>query len=109
MIARPTQTLSVRLASTLAAATISAGLSSSTWIMGLGKTFPVIGERLKMQLRGDAFNVFNHPNFITANICTDITNVSCLFGTIAGPTLGTSINNDGPGARVLQVSLRIEF
>jgi hypothetical protein len=77
--------------------------------LGLGKTFPVVGERLKMQLRGDAFNVLNHPNFDPSKICTDITNVSCLFGTIAGPTLGTSINNDGPGARVLQVSLRIEF
>jgi hypothetical protein len=77
--------------------------------MGLGKTFAIIGDRLRAQFRGDAFNVFNHPNFNTANICTDITNVSCLFGTIGGPSLGTSINNDGPGSRVLQVSLRIEF
>jgi len=77
--------------------------------MGLGKTFPIVGERLRAQFRGDAFNVFNHPNFDTTKICTDITNVSCLFGTIGGPSLGTSINNGGPGSRVLQVSLRIEF
>jgi hypothetical protein len=77
--------------------------------MSLGKTFPIIGDRIRAHLQGDAFNVFNHPNFNTANICTDITNVSCLFGTISGPSLGTSLNNDGPGARVLAVSLRIEF
>jgi hypothetical protein len=78
--------------------------------MGLGKTFPIIGDRLRAQFRGDAFNVFNHPNFATP--CTDITNVSCLFGTIPN-TVGTGINNTTPpfdnSARVLQVSLRIEF
>jgi hypothetical protein len=74
--------------------------------MGLGKTFPIIGDRVRAQLRGDAFNVFNHPNFSTP--CTDITNVSCLFGTISS-TQGTGINNAASAARVMQVSLRIEF
>jgi hypothetical protein len=74
--------------------------------MGLGKTFPIIGDRVRAQLRGDAFNVFNHPNFSTP--CTDITNVSCLFGTVSS-TVGTGIRNAADAARVLQVSLRIEF
>jgi Carboxypeptidase regulatory-like domain len=74
--------------------------------MGLGKTFPIIGDRLRAQFRGDAFNVFNHPNF--SNPCDDITNVSCLFGTVSS-TVGTGINNGASAARVLQVSLRIEF
>jgi|HubBroStandDraft_6_1064221.scaffolds.fasta_scaffold01572_8 Carboxypeptidase regulatory-like domain len=74
--------------------------------MGLGKTFPIIGDRVRAQLRGDAFNVFNHPNFTTP--CTDITNVTCLFGTVSS-TQGTGINNAASAARVLQVSLRIEF
>ena len=74
--------------------------------MGLGKTFPIIGDRVRAQLRGDAFNVFNHPNFSTP--CGDITNVSCLFGTVSS-TVGTGINNLASAARVLQVSLRIEF
>jgi hypothetical protein len=32
------------------------------WDMNLQKTI-AIGERYRVQLRGDAFNVFNHPNF----------------------------------------------
>jgi hypothetical protein len=74
--------------------------------MGLGKTFPLVGDRVRLKFRGDAFNVFNHPNF--AEPCTDITNASCLFGTVGG-TVGTGINNAFDAQRVLQVSLRVEF
>jgi hypothetical protein len=64
------------------------------------------------KLRGDAFNVMNHPVFnnpTTAN--SDITQSSAPFGVI---TTDGITNTSGPnfgegGARVLQVSLRIEF
>ena len=74
--------------------------------MGLGKAFPLGTERVALKFRADAFNVFNHPNFDTP--CNDITNVSCNFGTISS-TVGTSIRNGGPSARVLQLALRLEF
>ncbi|HLV86051.1 MAG TPA: carboxypeptidase-like regulatory domain-containing protein [Candidatus Sulfotelmatobacter sp.] len=74
--------------------------------MGLAKAFPLGTERVALKFRADAFNAFNHPNFGAP--CTDITNVGCLFGTISG-TVGTSINNDGPASRVLQLALRLEF
>ncbi|HET9306061.1 MAG TPA: carboxypeptidase-like regulatory domain-containing protein [Candidatus Sulfotelmatobacter sp.] len=74
--------------------------------MGLGKAFPLSSERFAVKFRADAFNVFNHPNFEAP--CMDITNVSCNFGVISS-TVGTSIRNAGPAARVLQLALRLEF
>jgi Carboxypeptidase regulatory-like domain len=73
--------------------------------MGLAKAFP-IWETVSLKFRADAFNAFNHPNFNTP--CNDITNASCLFGTISS-TQGTTIRNSGPAARVLQLALRLEF
>ena len=75
------------------------GPRSTTLDAGLSKTFP-IHDTVVAKLRGDAFNVLNHPVFNvpgTGNI--DITQSSSPFGVI---------NSDG-GARVLQVAARIEF
>jgi Carboxypeptidase regulatory-like domain len=74
--------------------------------LGLAKAFPVYSDRVALKFRADAFNAFNHPNF--ALPCTDITNASCTFGKIPN-TIGTTINNDGPADRVLQLALRLEF
>jgi hypothetical protein len=79
--------------------------------LGIGKSIPITAEQVKLQLRADAFNALNHPNFATP--CQDITNVSCLFGTISS-TVGTGINSTTAvghpnSARVLQISARIEF
>ena len=73
---------------------------------GVAKAFPLGTERFALKFRADAFNVFNHPNFDKP--CNDVTNVSCLFGTISS-TVGTAINNSGQSARVLQLALRLEF
>ena len=66
--------------------------------MGLGKTFPIYRDRVNLKFRTDAFNVLNHPDFGTPS--TDITQASGVFGVITGTT---------NSARVLQVSLRLEF
>jgi len=63
---------------------------------GLSKEFAVI-ENIRVKFRGDAFNVMNHPTF--GGITNDITQSSNPFGVFT---------SDG-GARVLQVSLRVEF
>jgi hypothetical protein len=82
------------------------GPRSATLDAGLSKAFPVVGNTV-VKLRGDAFNVMNHPVFqnpTTAN--SDITQSSAPFGVLTtdnNPITGVS------GARVLQVSLRVEF
>jgi len=70
----------------------------SDFDIGLGKHFP-IKERLVMELRADAFNTFNHPNFgLPQGGFTDITNPSG-FGVITATS----------APRQLQVAFRLDF
>jgi hypothetical protein len=86
--------------------------------MGLGKTFPV-WEKVNLKFRTDAFNVFNHPNFYAPSASQNtaanqgVTSqggniTSNLFGVISN-TVPSSSDNTSNTARVLQVSLRLEF
>jgi hypothetical protein len=80
--------------------------------LGLAKTFPIYGEKVNLKFRADSFNTFNHPNFTvpSENVYNgldqqDIT--SSTFGDIS-----YTVEPDGNlnnGARVLQLSLRLEF
>jgi hypothetical protein len=72
------------------------GPSAFTMDLGLGKTFPIYKESVKLRFRADAFNVLNHPTFATPN--NDITSGS--FGQITSTTTV---------ARVGQFALRLEF
>ncbi len=80
--------------------------------LGLAKNFPIYGERVKANFRADAFNALNHPNFaLPANNAfngldqQDIT--SSQFGNISYTVVPSGNGNNG--ARVLQLSLRIDF
>ena len=76
------------------------GPSAFSMDMGLGKTFPIYGDKVNLKFRADAFNVLNHPVFstpTTANI--DITGGSA-FG---------RITTTSSSARVGQFALRLEF
>ncbi len=70
------------------------GPGINNWDTALMRNFPV-RERLNLQLRGEFYDTFNHPNFKNPN--TAIGNVN--YGKI------TSDN----GARVMEVALRIFF
>ncbi|MGA3223172.1 MAG: carboxypeptidase-like regulatory domain-containing protein [Acidobacteriaceae bacterium] len=81
--------------------------------LGLAKNFPIYGDRVKADFRADAFNALNHPNFgLPASNSfngldeQDVTNTS-QFGNISYTVIPSgNLNN---GARVLQLSLRVEF
>jgi hypothetical protein len=67
--------------------------------LGVAKTFPLVGDTLKLKFRCDAFNAFNHASFSLPTVAhTDITGSG--FGQI------TTTDN---AARVLQGALRLEF
>ena len=76
--------------------------------LGLGKTFPIYKEKVNAKFRADAFNALNHPNFqapsFTGNM--SLVNSPNNFGVIPGTVIPTGSDQ---AARVLQVSLRVEF
>ncbi len=80
--------------------------------LGLAKVFPLYQERVNLRFRADAFNALNHPNFGLPQSNSyngydqqDVT--STTFGQISSTVIPAgNLNN---GARVLQVSLRLEF
>jgi hypothetical protein len=75
--------------------------------LGLGKTFPLWEDKVNLKFRTDAFNALNHPSFDppgTPNADNftnaDITESSGVFG---------AITSTSSTARILQLSLRLEF
>lgn len=85
------------------------------WQMDLAirREFPLY-EALKLQLRAEAFNVFNHPNFGTINstLCAS-SDPLCTFGQ-ATSTLAQSLGGLSPlyqlgGPRSLQFALKVIF
>ena len=81
--------------------------------LGLAKTFPIYREAVNLKFRADAFNAFNHPNFDlpAENVYNGLDQQDYQRGSKFGQISYTveppgNLNN---GARVLQLSLRLEF
>jgi hypothetical protein len=86
------------------------------WQMDLAvrREFPIY-ERLKLQFRAEAFNLFNHPNFGTINstYCSPAAGPGCTFGQ-AQATLAQSLGTLSPlyqmgGSRSMQFALKLVF
>jgi Carboxypeptidase regulatory-like domain/TonB dependent receptor len=87
--------------------------------LAVRREFP-FGERLKLQFRAEAFNIFNHPNFgqITSTYCSNVASSpafvpGCTFGQ-ATQTLASSLGVLSPlyqmgGPRSLQFALKLTF
>lgn len=73
---------------------IITGPDSQTWNIGVRKLF-ALTEKTRFQLRGEAFNFLNHPNW--SNPTTTPTSAS--FGKVQAKT----------GAREVQLALRFDF
>jgi hypothetical protein len=79
--------------------------------LAIRRNFP-IHERLKLQFRVEAFNIFNHPNFgiINSTLCSG---TGCTFGQ-ATATLASSLGVLSPlyqqgGPRSMQFALKLIF
>jgi len=81
------------------------------WDLAAAKNFAITENRIKLQFRGDFFNLFNNVNF--ANPVHNES--SALFGQITqtlGSAVATSVGTTGGaygGARQIQFSLRLVF
>ncbi len=88
------------------------GLGAWQTDLAVRRDFPLY-ERLKLQFRAEAFNVFNHPNFGTINTTYCSLGPTCTFGQATG-TLASTLGILSPlyqqgGPRSLQFSLRLLF
>jgi Carboxypeptidase regulatory-like domain len=79
------------------------GPGLQNWDLSLMKTFTLPVEQLKLQVRGDFFDAFNHFNL--SNPSSSIADTR--DGGPAAPTAGKIFG--GSGNRVIQVGMRIEF
>jgi hypothetical protein len=77
------------------------GPGYSEWDVALLKNFS-LGERRRIQFRGESFNVFNHASFTGIN-------TTVRFDSKGQPSQNYgAVNGAGPG-RILELGLKLEF
>ncbi len=84
------------------------GPSFTNWDFSLSKIWK-FNERVKMQFRGEVFNILNHPNFDVFSMNNDVSNPSAVGTAIFTPDLGTASNPvlGSGGSRHIQLGAKI--
>jgi hypothetical protein len=84
---------------------------ASNWDIQLSKYF-TITERIKLQLRGEYFNVLNHPNFAPESTSSGTVNGNdhiSSFDTLSGGNFGTFRSGQASDPRIAQLAAKIIF
>jgi hypothetical protein len=76
--------------------------------LALQRSF-ALTERLRLEARGEAFNVLNHPNFGPPNVTLGASNFGIPTTTLSGALLGVSSLYQIGGPRSLQFALKLRF
>jgi hypothetical protein len=87
------------------------GPGTNNFDMALEKNIP-IKERVKLKLRGEAYNVFNHPSFDGVNTQVQFNTGSASVVPFVIPSSNTNPSgwvNSERQARIMQLSARISF
>ncbi|MBS1859820.1 MAG: TonB-dependent receptor [Acidobacteria bacterium] len=91
------------------------GPGINNWDLSLQKEF-AIKERVRIQLRGDAFNVWNHTQFSGINSSLSASTLTSAFSNIARNADGSINNKNGFGSvsgardpRILMTMIRVRF
>ena len=86
--------------------------------LSIGKEFPIVGEKRRLEIRADAYNVFNHVNYANpdANVGYTCASYSVPCGASNGGSIGDSaagISNGPAGSnsnmRIMQLGARFIF
>ncbi len=94
------------------------GGGMQNWDMSVFKKIPFgSSERVYLQLRGEAFNIFNHPNFDQKHIGANLTLPSCDSESCVPMSISANSNNGqhisqysgAGGPRVLQLAVKLYF
>jgi hypothetical protein len=76
------------------------------------KNFPLGTERIRLQLRADLFNIFNHTNFsnpVSNESSSSFGKITATVGSAVATAVGTTAGVVGGGPRVVQFSMRLSF
>ena len=80
--------------------------------LAAAKSFALHTERLRLQFRGELFNIFNHTNFsnpVSNESSSSFGKITSTVGSAVATAVGTTAGLVGGGPRVVQLSMRLVF